>query len=183
MTPVICVTCRYGAPPDRVFEAWLDPGMARKWLFATASRPMARAAIDARVGGTFCFVDRHDGGDIEYAGEYVEITRPRRLIFTLRAQQQFPRATRVVVEIAALKTGCRLNLTHDDVPPEDAQRAAARWTGILYGLGVTLNDPETGARDHGQPRGMRPLSKSGSGKRLERTESDINRQETRRCDS
>src|SRR2546422_8524707 len=54
---VICVTSCYDAPSARVFGAWLDPEVAGQWLFATASRPMAHAEIDARVEGSFRFMD------------------------------------------------------------------------------------------------------------------------------
>jgi uncharacterized protein YndB with AHSA1/START domain len=49
----IHVARRFSAPPERVFNAWLDPEVARKWLFATALHPMTEVEIDARVGGTF----------------------------------------------------------------------------------------------------------------------------------
>src|SRR5438105_2856359 len=41
---------RYGVPPQLAFDAWLDPAVARLWLFATASRPLEYVAIDAHVG-------------------------------------------------------------------------------------------------------------------------------------
>src|SRR6266542_2804747 len=68
------VARRYGVPPGRVFDAWLNPAVARLWLFATASRPLDHVEIDGQVNGSFCFVDRRNGGDMtEYTGEYVEI--------------------------------------------------------------------------------------------------------------
>jgi hypothetical protein len=45
------VTRRYGMRPTRVFAAWLDPAVAGRWLFATASRPLAHVQIDGRVEG------------------------------------------------------------------------------------------------------------------------------------
>ena len=78
------VARRYAASPARVFDAWLDPAVARQWLFATASHPLAHVEIDARVKGSFCFVDRQDAVDgTRYTGEYLEITPPQRLVFTL----------------------------------------------------------------------------------------------------
>lgn len=44
-----------------------------------------------------------------------------------------------MIEISALKTGCELKLVHEDVPSHYADDTEARWTGILYGLGVTLD--------------------------------------------
>lgn len=69
----IRVTQRYDAPSARVFDAWLDPSVAGRWLFATASRPMTRVEIDPRVDGSFRFVDWRDGETAAYTGEYIAI--------------------------------------------------------------------------------------------------------------
>lgn len=130
---------RFAAPPETVFDAWLDAGVASRWLFATASRPIAHAEIDPRVDGAFRFVDRRDFDVTEYAGRYAEIVPPQRLVFTLNVDGDAPPTSRVTVEIAARKRGCELTLTHDDVPSERAPHIGDRWAGILYGLGVTLD--------------------------------------------
>jgi uncharacterized protein YndB with AHSA1/START domain len=86
-------------------------------------------------------VERHGGAIIEHTGEYLEITPPWRLVFSL-AMERYPHAlTRVGVAIAPLEKGCELVLTHDRVPAVCAEDTALRWAGILYGLGVTL-DPD-----------------------------------------
>jgi uncharacterized protein YndB with AHSA1/START domain len=136
------VTRRYGASPARVFDAWLDPAVARQWLFATASRPLAHVEIDAKVKGSFCFVDRQEAADItRYTGEYLEIAPPRRLVFTLSLAKHVE--TRVTVEIAPLAKGCRLTVLHENVPREHADHMLGRWTGILFGLGATLESAST----------------------------------------
>lgn len=134
----IRLTSRYRASPQRVFDAWLDPGVAGQWLFATASRPMTHVAIDARVGGAFCRAERRNGEITEHNGEYVEIVPHRRLVFTLFGESRSRDATRVIVEISPLKRGCELRLSHENVPPDRINDIKARWTGILYGLGETL---------------------------------------------
>jgi len=135
----IRVTHRFDASPRQVFNAWLDPGIAGQWLFATASNPMTRVEIDARVEGAFCLAQTRDGDIVEYTGEYVEIVPHRRLAFTLSMRDHWYVTTRVTVEIVPLRTGCQLTLSHEDVPSHYAEYTEARWTGILYGLGVTLD--------------------------------------------
>lgn len=46
-------------------------------------------------------------------GEYLEIDRPRRLVFTFRMPQFSDSEDRVVVEIAPLEEGCELTLTQE----------------------------------------------------------------------
>ena len=135
----IRVTQRYGAPPDKVFNAWIEPAAAGQWLFATASRPVTRLEIEARAGGSFCFVERIGGVDIEHVGEYIEIARPRRLVFTLSDRGRSPGQTRVSVEIVQAKAGCQVTLVHEGVSPEQASRIEGRWAGMLYGLGTLLD--------------------------------------------
>jgi uncharacterized protein YndB with AHSA1/START domain len=134
----IRVARRFRAPPERVFRAWLEPEVAGRWLFATASEPMTDVDIDPRVGGAFRLAARGNGADLEHAGRYVEIVPPRRLIFTLALPERRRVVTRVTAEINRLGSGCELALTHENVPPDRAGETEARWTGILYGLGETL---------------------------------------------
>jgi uncharacterized protein YndB with AHSA1/START domain len=134
------VSRRFEASAERVFDAWLDPEKASKWLFATATGRMVRAEIDARVGGTFTFVDRRDGEDVEHVGEYLEIDRPRRLVFDFAVPKFSAERTRVSVDIVPLETGCELALTHEGVLPDYADRTQGGWTMILDGIALTLGE-------------------------------------------
>lgn len=136
----IRLTRRFGAPASRVFDAWLDPAIAGRWLFATATRPMTQVAIDARVGGRFQLAHRHDGVTRTHRGRFVEIVPHRRLAFE-HVDADRPRiSTRVAIEIVSRKRGgCVLHLTNENLPSSDAARTEARWDGILYGLHETLS--------------------------------------------
>jgi uncharacterized protein YndB with AHSA1/START domain len=131
------VVRRFDAAAERVFDAWLDPGTAAKWLFATASGQMIRVEIDPRVGGLFNFT-RRDGDDVEHVGEYLEIDRPRRLVFTFSVPKYSTQVTRVSIDIVPLESGCELTLTHEDVLPEWASQTEAGWGMILDSLARTL---------------------------------------------
>lgn len=132
------VTHRYSASPERVFDAWLDPRTAGKWLFATPNGQMLKVEIDARVGGKFIIV-RRDGEDIAHVGEYLEIDRPRRLVFTFAVPKFSDVFTRVTIEIQALEQGCELVFTHENVLPDYLERSKEGWEMILENLGRTLS--------------------------------------------
>lgn len=132
------ITRRFSASPERVFDAWLDPQNAGKWLFATRTGQMVRVAIDARVGGAFAFVDRRDGEDVEHSGLYLELDRPRRLVFTFVVEKFSKESSRVTVEFAPSDSGCELALAHENVLAEYVGRTEAGWSGILDGLAATL---------------------------------------------
>ena len=70
----IRITRRFNASIERVFDAWLDPEKAGKWLFATPTGKMVRVEIDPRVGGSFN-ITRRESEDIEHVGTYLEIDR------------------------------------------------------------------------------------------------------------
>ena len=82
-------------------------------------------------------------------GEYVEIIPDRRLVFTLTMAPQPDVITRVAVAFAPVAKGCMLELTHENIPRPHAGYVEGRWTGILYGLGVTL-DSATATIHHDQ---------------------------------
>lgn len=130
-TPIeIRVTRRFSASPERVFDAWLDPATARRFLFATETGEMVRVEIDAREGGRYSIVERRDGEDVEHTGEYLEIDRPRRLVFTLQVPLYSEEVDRVTLELAPADGGCELTLLAE-VSPEWADQTEEGWSMIL----------------------------------------------------
>ena len=134
------VTHDFATAPEKVFDAWLDPAIARRFLFATPTGEMIRAEVDPKVGGKFTFVDRRpDMGDVLHTGEYLELDRPRRLAFTFGVPAFNPDFTTVTVEIApAPGGGCMLTLTQAQVPVEWADRSKQGWGMILAALDRAL---------------------------------------------
>ena len=133
---VVRVTRRFDASPERVFDAWLDPVTAGRWLFATPTGEMQRVEIDARVGGRYAIVERREEGDAEHFGKYLEIDRPHRLVFTLAVEPDAQSGDRITVEITPVGDGCELTLTHVMAPgyAEYAGRTESGWNDVLASL-------------------------------------------------
>ena len=148
---VIVVKRRFDAPAERVFDAWLDPESAGRWLFATPTGKMARVEIDASVGGQFVVAEQRGDVLAEHYGRYEEIDRPRRLVFLFSVtgfRDPDEAVSRVTIEIVSLGNGCELTLTHeiDPIWADYADRTRGGWNMILEGMdaileekGVTMN--------------------------------------------
>ena len=146
------VVRRFSAPPQRVFDAWLDSKAAGKWLFATPSGETIFTEIDARAGGWFYLVERRNGANVEHIGEYLELVRPRRLVFALLAEKYSLDFDRVTVEIQPLVVGCELSLVHETMPGS-VREASRDWIAALEGLAATLNESHTMPREFGASGG------------------------------
>lgn len=141
----IRVTRAFRAAPERVFDAWLDPETARKWLFATETGEMVRAEIDPRVGGRFTFTERRDGVDVEHVGEYLVIDRPKKLVFSFAVPAYSPDYDRVTVEIAATADGCELTLSNEMTPEiyeEWGEKTREGWMMIVGSLARALGESD-----------------------------------------
>ncbi len=140
------MTRRFDAAPERVFDAWLTPDMARQWLFSSPADEGYAAELDARVGGRWTITARRGGMD--YAGgEYLEIDRPRRLVFTFAMLQFSPNSDRITVEITPSGAGCILTLTQQGVdiagelrhlPPGVAGGTEKGWNEMFDALATIL---------------------------------------------
>jgi uncharacterized protein YndB with AHSA1/START domain len=134
-TATVRVTHRYDASPERVFDAWLDPKIAGRFFFATPSGQMIKAEIDAKVGGHFTFVDRRpDMGEVEHVGTWLEIDRPRRLVFEFAVPAYEPTRTKITLDFAPAGPGTELTLTHEGVFEDYLTRTEHGWGMILGGL-------------------------------------------------
>jgi uncharacterized protein YndB with AHSA1/START domain len=139
----ITITRRFDHPIERVFDAWLDPAKACKFLFATPTGQMVRVEIDARVGGAFNITERRDGEDVEHVGSYLEINRPRRLVFSFGVPKYSKLMTRVSIDLQPLPSGCELTLTQEGTPLEWVEASREGWGKIVDGLATSL--PEVSA--------------------------------------
>jgi uncharacterized protein YndB with AHSA1/START domain len=140
---VLTVTRDFAAPATRVFDAWLDPADAARFLFATPDGEMIRCEIDPRVGGSFTLTERRATGDAEHRGRYLEINRPHRLVFLFAATPaEEDEWTRVAIDIVDTGSGCTLTVTHEMDPQWAAYEAQTRkgWTTILESLARILEN-------------------------------------------
>lgn len=145
------VSRQFSSDAARVFDAWLDPQLAGRWLFATPGGVMEKVAIEARKGGRFNITERRTAGSVAHFGEYLEVQRPRHLAFRFATTGFEDNFTEVYVDITpfesssfnmvpAEKGGCSLTLRHDGVPAEYADKVQDGWAMVLQQLAATLGE-------------------------------------------
>jgi uncharacterized protein YndB with AHSA1/START domain len=78
------LTRRFEAPPERVFDAWTNTDVLRRWWAALPGWTTSTAVVDLRPDGRYrlSMRDPESGAEHTVHGEYVEIERPRRLVYT-----------------------------------------------------------------------------------------------------
>jgi uncharacterized protein YndB with AHSA1/START domain len=79
--PAVRLTRTIPAPPDRVYRAWLDPAIIRRW-FAPSGFSVCDAAVDERVGGRHSV--HHDDGSGDVGGfesQLLELVPDERMVF------------------------------------------------------------------------------------------------------
>ena len=134
----IRLTRLFDAPRELVFDAMTRPEHVRRWwgqLGDGYSVPVCE--IDLRVGGTWRFVNRHPGGEATFYGEYREIARPGRLVFT-EIFADYPDAVSVVATDYTEENG-KTRLTATVQYPSREVRDMVVQSGMSRGAGISYD--------------------------------------------
>jgi len=127
------------APPENVFDAWVNEELIHKWLFVGPTSEIINVKIDLKVHGKFSILELEKSNNeyIDHYGEYLEISKPGKLVFTLCVPKHFRGETRVAIEISKKNTGCELKLLQTGVPKEVTEES---WKKMLEQLKLTLEN-------------------------------------------
>lgn len=141
------VTHRFRAGAARVFDAWLEPERIAAWM-RSALRKMGlpgdvrRVEVEARVGGRFTFSDMRPEGEAVHWGTYLEIVRPRKLVFTWFTSAEDEQANRstVTLTIEPDSDGCVATILHamDAQWAEYIGQTEQGWGRMLEHIELTM---------------------------------------------
>ncbi len=81
------------APIEKVFDAWLDPAMLSKFMMPMPGMPESDVQNDARKGGGFTIIMHVGEENLPHTGEYLEINRPDKLVFTWASHRSVDNST------------------------------------------------------------------------------------------
>jgi uncharacterized protein YndB with AHSA1/START domain len=128
------------ATREEVFRAWTDPDWLRQW-FGSRDTSIPRADLDLRVGGEYRIELTSPEGSGCLYGEYVEVKRPERLVYTF-CWEGLPVAiadTLVTVELLDRDGATEVVVTHERQPSRGVREFHERgWTISLERLAELL---------------------------------------------
>lgn len=128
---------RFDAAPERVFDAWTNPDVLRRWFAARPDWDTPAAEVDLRPGGRYRLAMRDTGQDMTrtVVGEFTEIDRPGRLVYTWAWEHSDDTETLVVVEFRPDGDGTEVVLTHSGfADPDTRDDHRHGWGGCLDNL-------------------------------------------------
>lgn len=120
------------APPEDVFDALTEPAQLAAWWGGDQYRTFDWN-VDLRPGGLWDVKTEGPNGTNSVRGEYLEIDRPRRLVYTWHASWDGFARTVIHVQLVTIASGTRVSILHEGFRgrPEACDGHALGWQSVL----------------------------------------------------
>ena len=127
------------APIEKVFDAWLDPGLLTRFMLPQPGMPQPGVTNDARTGGRFEIVMQNGDKALAHRGEYLVVDRPRQLKFSWQSDYS-PDDSTVTLDFTPVDAvTTRVTLTQVKFLHEEARDDhLGGWSNILERLAEVL---------------------------------------------
>jgi uncharacterized protein YndB with AHSA1/START domain len=132
------VVRRFKASAERVFAAYTQPDLLKRWLLGPPGWSMPGCDVDLREGGAYRYLWRMDNGSAEFGAEgvYLEVAAPHRIVQTQRMfgapAGPMAQEVRCIVEFNDEAEGSVMTTTI--LCPSKENRDAALATGMARGM-------------------------------------------------
>ena len=123
---------RMRATAEQIFDLWTKPDLMVRWMSPFPGAVNCKASCDLRPGGAFSLVMSSAESSREVCGTYVQVDRPRKLVFTWIGPLTNNVNTLVTVELYPRGDETDLVLTHERIPTQAIREGHTRgWGNIL----------------------------------------------------
>jgi uncharacterized protein YndB with AHSA1/START domain len=138
--PIVQVRRRVMAPAEQIFDLWTEPDLMVRWMSPFPGEVDCKASCDLRPGGAFSLVMSSKESSREVSGTYVQVDRPRKLVFTWIGPLTNDVNTLVTVELIPRGDETDLVLTHERLPTSAIREGHTMgWGNILDHLAEAVS--------------------------------------------
>jgi uncharacterized protein YndB with AHSA1/START domain len=132
----------FEAPIEKVFDAWTDADVLRRWLHVGSDWETPLAEVELLVGGRIRIVmrDPEDGAQYGARGEYLLIERPHRLVFTWTFDQHPDNPQLIELEFSEREGVTSVVMTNSGIGSDERWTSQQRgWQGCYDNLERALS--------------------------------------------
>jgi uncharacterized protein YndB with AHSA1/START domain len=129
------ITRIFDAPREAVWTEWTEPERFADWFGGPeAEVPLPSVSMDVRPEGEWRLTMHARRGEIHWAGKYLEVVAPERLVFTITdepgADPEAHVCTVVFVDLGDCRTEMRFE-QRGPMPPEQVEAAGKGWQSFF----------------------------------------------------
>ena len=129
---VVQIRRRVKARAEEIFDLWTKPELMVRWMSPFPGAVDCKASCDLRPGGAYSLVMTSGEARRDVSGTYVEIDRPRKLVFTWMGPLTNNVSTLVTLELTPRGDETDLVLTHERLPTQAMHEGHTKgWGHIL----------------------------------------------------
>jgi uncharacterized protein YndB with AHSA1/START domain len=132
----------FDASPEQVFDAWTNPEVLRRWWSVGPGGSTPVVEVDLRPGGAYRLAMEDAEARHEVVGEYREVRRPERLVYTWAWVEGGSAGHMSTVTVHFRADGedrTTVVLEHSGLPDEASrERHGVGWRAVLDSLQRTV---------------------------------------------
>jgi uncharacterized protein YndB with AHSA1/START domain len=130
--PAVQIRRRVQGTAEEIFDLWTKPELMVRWMSPYPGAVDCKASCDLRPGGTFSLLMSSAESTREVTGTYLQVERPRKLVFTWIGPLTNNVNTLVTLELHSRGDETDLVLTHERLPTPAIHEGHTRgWGNIL----------------------------------------------------
>jgi uncharacterized protein YndB with AHSA1/START domain len=134
------------APPEKVFDALVDPAQLTEWWGSPDTYRTANWRMDVRPGGSWsCDAQGPSGTISKVGGRYLVVDRPHKLSYTWNPSWSPGEETQVHYVLEGIPSGTRVTFRHEGFTSAKSRQAHTEgWTRVAGWLQQYLQREDNG---------------------------------------